>query len=97
MALVNRNAGVDAGRKARADPSDAAPGLTPVADEIALCAGPGPNSVGLAPSPETRRVARPRTLSLFPGLAPSPETRRVLGFGRAAPTRIVAQRAAEPV
>lgn len=58
MALVNRNADVDTGRKACADPSDAAPGLTPVTDEIALCAGPGPDSVGLAPGPETRRVRR---------------------------------------
>ena len=56
VALVDRNAGVDAGRKARADPSDPAPGLTAVADEIGLCAGPGPNSVGLAPGPETWRV-----------------------------------------
>src|SRR2546425_6752956 len=58
MALVNRNADVDAGCKARAEPSDTAPGLTPVADEIALRAGPGPDSVGLGPGPETRRVRR---------------------------------------
>src|SRR5260370_23103309 len=53
MALVDRNTDVDAWRKARAEPSDAAPGLTPVADEIALCAGPGPNSVG--PFPQVRK------------------------------------------
>src|SRR6266849_5457789 len=58
MALVNRNADVDAGCKACAEPSTAAPGLPPVADEIALRAGPGPDSVGLGPGPETRRVRR---------------------------------------
>ena len=56
MALVDRNADVNAGRDARAQAGYAAPGLTPVANKIALRAGPGLDSVGLPPGPETRCV-----------------------------------------
>src|SRR5258707_7345893 len=56
MALVDRDADVNAGCDARAQPGYAAPSLTPIANKIALRAGPGRDSVGLPPGPETRCV-----------------------------------------
>ena len=56
MALVDRKPDIDAGRDARAEPGDAATGPALVADEVADLAGPGRNSVGLAPGPEARRL-----------------------------------------
>src|ERR1700676_5599578 len=49
---------IGAGGAARAEPCDAAPGLPMIADEIALRAGPGRNSVDLSPGPEARLVGR---------------------------------------
>ena len=57
VALVDRKPDIDAGRDARADPGDAAIGPAAIADEIAERAGPGRNSVGLSPGPESRRLA----------------------------------------
>src|SRR3977135_2564230 len=56
MALVDRGAAVNPGRDARAQPGYPAPGLTPVANKIALRAGPGRDSVGLPPGAEARCV-----------------------------------------
>ena len=57
-ALVDRQADIDARRNACAEPCDAAPGLPMIADEIALRAGSGLDSVGPCPGPEARRVGR---------------------------------------
>src|SRR5882757_237383 len=73
MALVDRDADVNAGRDARAQPGYAAPGLTPVANKIALRAGPGRDCVGLPPGPEARCVGG------FGGTA----TRRIVPQGAA--------------
>src|SRR5260370_35452346 len=73
MALVDRDADINTGRDARAQPGYAAPGLTPIANKIALRAGPGRDSVGLPPGPEARCVGG------FGGTA----TRRIVPQGAA--------------
>ena len=56
VALVNRNPDIDAGRHARAEPRNAAPGLTMVTGEIALGAIGGRDSVELPPHSKGRRI-----------------------------------------
>ena len=65
-ALVDRKADIDAGRDARTEPGDAAPGLALIADEIALRAGawprfrrPRPRSGNAAHRWSRRRRRRP--------------------------------------
>ena len=56
-ALVDRKAEVDAGRNARAEPGDAAPGLAPIADEIGLAGRSWPRF--RRPRPRSGTAGRP--------------------------------------
>ena len=56
VALVDREAHIDAGRNAHAEAGDAANRLAAIADEVADRAGSGRNAVGFSPSAKARRV-----------------------------------------